>query len=53
MIDATDAEILNILQANARTTNAEIARQVDMAASAIFERIKKLENAGVIQGYYA
>jgi Lrp/AsnC family leucine-responsive transcriptional regulator len=53
MTDATDRQILNILQSNARTTNAEIARQVDMAASAIFERIKKLEATGLIMGYHA
>jgi len=53
MIDAIDFQILNILQQNARTPNAEIARQVDMAPSAVFERIRKLETRGVIQGYEA
>ena len=53
MIDYTDAIILNILQSNARTSNAEIARQVDLAPSAIFERIRKLEERGVIEGYSA
>lgn len=51
MIDATDREILKILQQNARVSNAEIARQVGMAPSAILERIRKLEARGVIQGY--
>jgi Lrp/AsnC family leucine-responsive transcriptional regulator len=53
MIDAIDAKILTILQDNARTSNAEIARQVDLAASAVFERIRKLEDRGVIEGYTA
>jgi Lrp/AsnC family leucine-responsive transcriptional regulator len=53
MIDATDREILNILQQNARISNAEIARQVHMAPSAILERIRKLEARGVIKGYQA
>ena len=53
MIDAIDAEILKILQSNARTSNAEIARQVDLAPSAVFERIRKLEERGVIEGYSA
>jgi Lrp/AsnC family leucine-responsive transcriptional regulator len=53
MIDAIDAVILNILQSNARTSNAEIARQVDLAPSAVFERIRKLEERGVIEGYTA
>ncbi|HZF12760.1 MAG TPA: Lrp/AsnC family transcriptional regulator [Thermoanaerobaculia bacterium] len=51
MIDANDREILNILQKNARTSNAEIARQLGMAPSAILERIRKLEARGVIRGY--
>lgn len=51
MIDATDRTILAILQKDARTSNAEIARQLDMAPSATFERIRKLESRGIIQGY--
>src|SRR5436305_12046416 len=50
MIDAQDREILKILQQNARTSNAEIARQLGMAPSAILERIRKLEARGVISG---
>jgi Lrp/AsnC family leucine-responsive transcriptional regulator len=53
MIDTTDREILKILQSNARVSNAEIARQVGMAPSAILERIRKLEARGVIKGYEA
>ena len=53
MIDGTDRQILSILQQNARTSNAEIARQLDMAPSAIFERIRKLEERGVLTGYEA
>jgi len=53
MIDDIDAQILTILQENARTSNAEIARQVGKTASAVFERIKKLEKAGVIKTYTA
>ena len=53
MIDEMDVRIVEILQQNARTPNAEIARQVGMAPSAILERIRKLEQRGVIQGYEA
>jgi Lrp/AsnC family leucine-responsive transcriptional regulator len=53
MIDSTDCRILSILQSDARTANAEIARQLGMAPSAIFERIRKLEQRGVIRGYEA
>lgn len=51
MIDEIDTGILTILQNNARTPNAEIARQLEMAPSAILERIRKLEARGVITGY--
>lgn len=53
MIDDIDRRILTMLQANARVTNAEIARTVGMAPSAIFERIRKLEDRGIILGYTA
>ena len=51
MIDKTNKKILSILQKNARTTNAEIARQIGKAPSAILERIRKLENTGTIKAY--
>jgi Lrp/AsnC family leucine-responsive transcriptional regulator len=51
MIDDTDRQILEILQENARTPNAEIARQLNLAPSGIHERLKKLEKRGVITGY--
>ncbi|MBA7589061.1 Leucine-responsive regulatory protein [subsurface metagenome] len=53
MIDAIDKTILTMLQFNSRIPNAEIARRVGMAPSAILERIRKLERNGVIQGYEA
>jgi len=51
MFDDIDAKILTIVQKDARISNAEIARQVGMAPSAIFERIRKLEMQGIIRGY--
>jgi Lrp/AsnC family transcriptional regulator, leucine-responsive regulatory protein len=53
MINAIDERILKILQENARVSNAEIARQVGLAPSAVFERIRKLEERKVIRGYRA
>jgi Lrp/AsnC family leucine-responsive transcriptional regulator len=53
MINEIDAKILNIIQKDARITNAEIARQVGLAPSAVLERIRKLEERGVIQSYAA
>jgi len=53
IIDTIDSDILTILQRNSRTSNAEIARQLGMAPSAIFERIKRLEEREYIQGFTA
>jgi Lrp/AsnC family leucine-responsive transcriptional regulator len=52
-MDAIDARILTILQDDARTSNAAIGRDLDMAPSAILERIKKLQAKGAILGYEA
>ncbi len=53
MIDGISRKILNILQRSARESNVDIARQVGLAPSAVFERIRKLEDKGVIAGYEA
>lgn len=52
-VDALDLRILELLQANARETQAEIARDVGLAPSAVLERVRKLEARGVIRGYSA
>jgi Lrp/AsnC family leucine-responsive transcriptional regulator len=53
MLDATDLHILDVLQANARTSHAELARELGMAPSAILERVRKLEQRHLIVGYEA
>ena len=50
-IDTLNWKILSCLQTNARQSNAEIGRQVGISSPAVSERIKKMEDAGVIQGY--
>ena len=50
-MDFTDYKILSILQKKARIPNVDVARQVEMAPSAVLERIKKLEARGIIDGY--
>jgi Lrp/AsnC family leucine-responsive transcriptional regulator len=52
-MDEIDLQILTILQEDARVSNAELARQVALAPSAVLERIRKLEARGVIRGYRA
>ncbi|MEM7651928.1 MAG: Lrp/AsnC family transcriptional regulator [Pseudomonadota bacterium] len=51
MIDGIDKDILSILLKDAATSKTEIARQVGLAASAVSERVRRLEADGVIQGY--
>ncbi|CAN5391106.1 Lrp/AsnC family transcriptional regulator [soil metagenome] len=51
MIDGNDEQILTILQDDARISNAEIARQIGLAPSAVLERLRKLEDRGIIRGY--
>ncbi|MEM7376587.1 MAG: Lrp/AsnC family transcriptional regulator [Pseudomonadota bacterium] len=51
MTDAKDRQILSILLEDAAVSKAEIARRVGLAASAVSERIRRLETEQVIQGY--
>ena len=53
MINDIDIKILNIIQQDARIANAEIARQIGLAPSAVLERLRKLEERGVIRQYTA
>lgn len=53
MYDEIDLQILQLLQENARMPNAEIARRVGLAPSAVFQRIRKLEQNRVLRGYHA
>lgn len=53
MIDNTDAKILNIIQQDAHLSNAALAEQVGLTKTAVFERIRKMEQAGIICGYHA
>jgi Lrp/AsnC family leucine-responsive transcriptional regulator len=52
-LDDTDRKILELLQRDARMTNAAIGAEVGMTAPSVFERIRKLEQRGVIQQYTA
>lgn len=50
-LDNTDLQILELMQANARISNADLARELNMAPSAVLERVKKLEQKKVILQY--
>ena len=51
ILDDTDLQILGLMQPNARISNADLARELNMAPSAVLERVKKLEQKKVILGY--
>lgn len=51
--DAVDKQILRILRENGRASHATIAKAVGLSAPAVGERIRKLEQSGVISGYQA
>ncbi|MFC5802869.1 Lrp/AsnC family transcriptional regulator [Streptomyces formicae] len=51
--DATDWRILDALQSQGRASFTELARTVSMSPSAVTERVRRLEEAGVISGYAA
>ncbi len=50
-LDGTDKTILELLQADGRVSNAEIARRVGLSAPATHARVKRLEEAGVVRRY--
>ena len=52
-IDTIDIKILNLLQRDAKMSIQSIADKVNMTKTPIYERIKKLEENGVIEGYTA
>lgn len=53
MLDSTDIQILNLLQKNAKLTIKELAEELNLTTSPVFERIKRLEKEGIIEGYVA
>ena len=53
MVDTLDIKMLNILQKNARTKRNQIAEEVGLSIPSVSERLKKLEENGIIEGYFA
>ncbi len=50
-MDQTNLKILRILQKKARIPNVEVSRLINLAPSAVLERIRKMEKQGIIDGY--
>ena len=52
-IDKIDRQILQILQASAKITNAQLSKEIGLSPAPTLERVKKLEQSGLIKSYHA
>ena len=52
-LDAIDAQLLNELQNDAKISLKRVGEKVGLSAPAVMERVRKMEQAGVIKGYHA
>ena len=53
MIDEVDRQLIDLLQTDARFSNAALAEKVGLTTSTVYDRVKKLEQKGIIKGYVA
>src|SRR4051812_12701691 len=52
-LDPIDRQILEKLQANAKITNSQLAQEIGLSPAPTLERVRKLENMGLIKSYHA
>lgn len=52
-LDQIDRKILKILQSNGKITNAKLSENIGLSPAPTLERVKKLENSGIIKSYHA
>ncbi|MCF8262092.1 MAG: Lrp/AsnC family transcriptional regulator [Melioribacteraceae bacterium] len=52
MLDKIDLKVLDMLQSNSRTKRSTLAEAVGLSIPSLSERLKKLEDHGVVEGYY-
>jgi Lrp/AsnC family leucine-responsive transcriptional regulator len=52
-LDAIDRKILDFLQLDSNITNAQLAKEVGLSPAPTLERVKKLEQSGLIKSYHA
>jgi Lrp/AsnC family transcriptional regulator, leucine-responsive regulatory protein len=52
-LDPIDKKILEKLQANAKITNSQLAQEIGLSPAPTLERVRKLENMGLIKSYHA
>ena len=53
MLDNTDKKLINLLQQDSKQTTKQLSLQLNLSVTAVYERIKKLENQKVIEKYVA
>ncbi|MEP2935237.1 MAG: Lrp/AsnC family transcriptional regulator [Gilvibacter sp.] len=53
MLDSIDKKLLDLLQTDSKQTSKQLSAKLNLSPTAIYERIKKLEKAGVIAAYAA
>ncbi|WP_203256859.1 Lrp/AsnC family transcriptional regulator [Hyunsoonleella ulvae] len=51
IFDRTDKKLLELLQSDSKQTNKELSNKLELSVTAVYERIKKLEKEGFIEGY--
>jgi Lrp/AsnC family leucine-responsive transcriptional regulator len=52
-LDNLDLRILKILQQNSKITNLDLSKKIGLSPAPTLERVKKLENSGIIESYHA
>ena len=52
-LDRIDLKILKLLQQNSKITNLDLSKKIGLSPAPTLERVKKLENAGIILSYHA
>lgn len=52
-LDNIDRKILAILQSTAKITNAQLSKEIGLSPAPTLERVKKLENSGILKSYHA
>ena len=51
-LDEVDVQLLSLLQQDGRITNADLAKQVGLSPPSVLQRVRVLEKAGLIRGYF-
>jgi DNA-binding Lrp family transcriptional regulator len=52
-LDRTHLQILKILQGNSKITNLDLSKKIGLSPAPTLERVKKLEQSGIVQSYHA